>query len=824
MHHGHHGHHVGQAAPLQHNQMQHGHPSQHPHSQHHTPGPIGVGGPAPGPQPIPVPVPVPVAVSAVSGGQPLSSHAQARIANYSRLPELADSLRIEVEHAVNDLSIFKQQRDDLETKLNAQVHELMNFQQQFYELERAQKQQKANYEDEIQRLHKELDLARGGNGNIPPINPHIDRHGYKSSGAPQYPENIPPPVLASGENGSGVFGALMGGGSGNSEQRVAPQDPNHPSKRMRGDDQPGQQQVPPHQLQHQPGYMGQQQKPGPLLRQEHGYGAQQQLAPPNANHSPSAVGPDMKRKLPPSQSGSQYSQGPPPHMQQQQQGPPSQPKPQYPPQQQQHGYQQGPPPPQHQQQPQSHYGAQSMPPQQQQQPQYQQAPMQQQQQIPVQQQQVPPGALQRAGETGICDLDGILSNSNPTLAQWKKQGGDWTVVYNPKSVTGKGKLDVSLAYNLDHGSVVCCVKFSNDGQYLATGCNRTAQVFDAHTGQKLHTLTATSDMVNAGHPPSGDLYIRSVCFSPDSSCLATGAEDKVIRVWELQTRTLRYSLRGHEQDIYSMDWSRDGRFLVSGSGDRSVRVWDAGVGDNGGRCLMALLNEDSVPSVDQKDSGVTSVAINPIDGRCVAAASLDMKVRIWDLRTGRLLERFEGHRDSVYSVAFSQDGRSLVSASLDKTLKVWDLSPQTLQILSRPPEHGVMSHAVPNNPHPAPASLLVTNRCRHTYGGHRNYVLSVAYPGANAPFARSTDGSRTGLEDIEWVVSASKDRSVTFWDAKAGAGAAGGGDLTSCAQFMLQGHKNSVISIAMSATEGLFATGSGDLRARIWKITPVRQE
>ncbi|KAJ3255541.1 general transcription repressor [Chytriomyces hyalinus] len=817
MHHGHHSHHVGHTAPLQHSQMQHGHPPPHPHSQHHAPIPVAVSGSGPVPQPGPVPVPVPVAGSAVSTVQPSSNQAQARIANYSRLPELADSLRIEVEHAVNDLSIYKQQRDDLEAKLNAQIHELMNFQQQFFELERAQKQQKASYEDEIQRLHKELDLARGGSGNIAPMNPQIDRHGYKSSGAPQYPENIPPPVLASGENGSGVFGALMSGGSGNSDQRVASQDPNHPAKRMRGDDgpigQPGQQQVPPHQLQQQqPGYMNQQHKGGPPLRQEHGYSAQQH-APPNANHSPNA-GP------------------PPPHMQQQQQQVQTpQPKPQYP-SQQQHGYQQGPPPQQHQQPP-PHYGAQSLAPQQQQQPQqpqqqpqYQQPPplQQQQQQIPAQQQQVPPGALQRAGETGICDLDGILSNSNPTLAQWKKQGGDWTVVYNPKSVTGKGKLDVSLAYNLDHGSVVCCVKFSNDGQYLATGCNRTAQVFDAHTGQKLHTLTATSDMVNPGHPPSGDLYIRSVCFSPDSTCLATGAEDKVIRVWELQTRTLRYSLRGHEQDIYSMDWSRDGRFLVSGSGDRSVRVWDAGAGDNGGRCLMALLNEDPVQSVDQKDSGVTSVAINPIDGRCVAAASLDMKVRIWDLRTGRLLERFEGHRDSVYSVAFSQDGRSLVSASLDKTLKVWDLSPQTLQVLSRPPDHGVMSHAIPNNPHPTPASLLVTTRCRHTYGGHRNYVLSVAYPGANAPFARSADGSRTGLEDIEWVVSASKDRSVTFWDAKAGAGAAGGGDLTSCAQFMLQGHKNSVISIAMSATEGLFATGSGDLRARIWKITPVRQE
>ena len=29
---------------------------------------------------------------------------------------------------------------------------------------------------------------------------------------------------------------------------------------------------------------------------------------------------------------------------------------------------------------------------------------------------------------------------------------------------------------------------------------------------------------------TGDLYIRSVCFSPDGKYLATGAEDKQIRV------------------------------------------------------------------------------------------------------------------------------------------------------------------------------------------------------------------------------------------------------------------------------------------------------
>ena len=34
-------------------------------------------------------------------------------------------------------------------------------------------------------------------------------------------------------------------------------------------------------------------------------------------------------------------------------------------------------------------------------------------------------------------------------------------------------------------SVVCCVQFSADGRYLATGCNRTTQIFDVQTGAKV---------------------------------------------------------------------------------------------------------------------------------------------------------------------------------------------------------------------------------------------------------------------------------------------------------------------------------------------------
>lgn len=61
------------------------------------------------------------------------------------------------------------------------------------------------------------------------------------------------------------------------------------------------------------------------------------------------------------------------------------------------------------------------------------------------------------------------------------------------------------------------------------------------------------------------------------------------------------------------------------------------------------------------------MAISP-DDRIIAAVcifsslklmfqgSLDHVIRAWDAQTGYFFERFEGHEDSVYSVAFSPDG------------------------------------------------------------------------------------------------------------------------------------------------------------------------
>ncbi|KAF9585935.1 general transcription repressor [Lunasporangiospora selenospora] len=345
-----------------------------------------------------------------------------------------------------------------------------------------------------------------------------------------------------------------------------------------------------------------------------------------------------------------------------------------------------------------------------------------------------PNAIVRSSRGGNSQAN-WNDDADNVPSQLKREGSDWFAISNPKVPQ---QLKVDLVHTMEHSSA--------DGKYLATGCNRSAQIYDIQSGQSVCLLADDS----AGRD---DLYIRSVCFSPDGKFLATGAEDKQIRIWDISRKRILKILKGHEQDIYSLDFSRDGRIIVSGSGDQTARIWDMETGT----CLHKL----EVGEVDQKDAGVTSVAISP-DGHYVAAGSLDRLVRVWDTVSGVLLERLEGHKDSVYSVAFAPDGKTLVSGSLDRTLKSWELN------LSRG-QNGASRGSV----------------CKATFNGHKDFVLSVAV---------SPDG--------KWVVSGSKDRGVQFWDPS-----------TTAVQFMLQGHKNSVISVALSPMGTYFATGSGDTRA-----------
>jgi general transcriptional corepressor TUP1 len=309
---------------------------------------------------------------------------------------------------------------------------------------------------------------------------------------------------------------------------------------------------------------------------------------------------------------------------------------------------------------------------------------------------------------------------NSTPAEYKCQGHDWFAIFN-KHVPRK--LDVSILHTLEHDSAVCCVSISVDGKYIATGCDRTAQIFDVQTGQKAVTLN--DNLAEC----EGLCYIRSVRFSPDGQYLATGAEDQLIRICDIANKKIVNRLKGHKGDIYTLDFTGDGTRLASGSNDNTARLWDMKTGE----CLYTFPLWTCVAAV--------TVSAN---GKFLAAGSTNGAVAVWDTEMHALFTFLEAHDDGVFSVVFGPGGHELLSGSLDKTIKLWELNGLRPLSISGCSSRGV---------------------CKTTFKGHKDYVISVAL---------SSDG--------QWIVSGSKDRTVQFWDPKDGQ-----------PQFMLQGHGNSGI-------------------------------
>jgi WD40 repeat protein/serine/threonine protein kinase len=152
--------------------------------------------------------------------------------------------------------------------------------------------------------------------------------------------------------------------------------------------------------------------------------------------------------------------------------------------------------------------------------------------------------------------------------------------------------------------------------------------------------------------------INGLAVSRDGRYILSGARDRTVRLWELETGKEIRRFEGHTYNVSWVALSPDGRRALSISHlvDPVIRFWDIQTGKE--------LPFWKLPAA-------YAVAFSP-DGHRFLTSDHEYKLHLWDLASGEELQCFEGHTAEARSVAFSPNGRLILSGSRDKTMRLWD--------------------------------------------------------------------------------------------------------------------------------------------------------
>ena len=162
-------------------------------------------------------------------------------------------------------------------------------------------------------------------------------------------------------------------------------------------------------------------------------------------------------------------------------------------------------------------------------------------------------------------------------------------------------------------------------------------------------------------------------FSPDGKTMIYLSQNKTtqhgsreaaslpcVNLWDVENRTFRHQLLGHQDAIMWTAMSLDNQLVASIAWDGTARVWDA----NSGACLHVF-----GPFGGQLWCG----AFSP-DGKYLAISQGSPKthIHVYEISTEQPVSRFDGFHHWARSIAWSPDGTMLACGADRSELRIWD--------------------------------------------------------------------------------------------------------------------------------------------------------
>ncbi|KAK6160643.1 hypothetical protein DH2020_004024 [Rehmannia glutinosa] len=207
-----------------------------------------------------------------------------------------------------------------------------------------------------------------------------------------------------------------------------------------------------------------------------------------------------------------------------------------------------------------------------------------------------------------------------------------------------------------HKGPIFSLKWNKKGDFLLSGSvDKTAIVWDVKAGEWKQQFEFHS-------APALDVdWKNNVSF-------ATCSTDSMIYVCKVGENRPIKSFAGHQGEVNAIKWDPTGSLLASCSDDSTAKIWAT----SQDTCLHDF-KEHTKEIYTVRWSPTGPGTNNPNKQLVLASASFDSTIKLWDVDVGRQLYSLNGHRDPVYSVAFSPNGEYLASGSLDKCMHIWSV-------------------------------------------------------------------------------------------------------------------------------------------------------